>query len=46
MEESKKNKTRVLSVTVWESGTGGQDVGTRGWAGHTGQPTRETTERR
>ena len=45
MEDQKRTKL-VLSVTVWESGTGGQDVGTQGWAGHTGQPTRETTERR
>ena len=42
MEESKNT---FLSVTVWEPGTGGQDVKTRAWVGPTGQLTRETTRR-
>ena len=35
MKESKNNS--FLFVTVWESGTGGQDVETRAWEGHTRQ---------
>ena len=45
-QQKKKKETHVFrSVTVWEPGTGGQDVETQAWAQHTRQPTRETTER-
>ena len=45
-----KNRKQLafLSVTVWEPGSLGLvwlDLETQAWAGHTRQPTRETTER-
>ena len=46
MKESKNKQKLFLSVTVWDPGTGGQDVETRAWARHTGQPTRDNRERR
>ena len=42
--KNQKHNSLFLSVTVWEPGTGGQDVKHGCGPGHTRQPTRETTE--